>query len=1363
MKKSGFGFWLGFLSVILFATSVNAAVFTVTNTNDSGAGSLRQAITDAAVAGVDTIVFNIPGGGVKKIAPLTELPNVNANIIDGTTQPGWSVGNLVIEISGENLTADTATGLKFFSIPGSSPQIFVRGLIINRFQGDGIYIQDSENVTVEGCFIGTDASGTIDLGNSDGIEIRAASTFTENLTIGGDTAAERNVISGNSLAIRIFGGNSFFIKGNYIGTDKTGNAALPNGSGMQVTAILVVIGGATTAERNVISGNNARGIILDSSQNTVQNNYIGVGADGFTPLGNGTKGIDLINSLNFSITGGHLIADNVVANNKFGGIYTFAANKRPTGNKITNNSIFPNGLAIGRLGIDLESDGVTDNDTGDADTGANNLQNFPVLTSAVATATTTTIQGTFNSEASTSYRLEFFVNQTDEREGKTFLGFQNVTTDVGGNANINVVFSTATAHGQFITATATRNSAPLDTSEFSAPIAVSVQTFIVTNANNSGAGSLRQAILDANGNANPNLITFAITPLDGSVKTINLTSPLPAITNPLSIDGLTQNSATCDTPKIELNGAAAGVSGDGFTVSVNNTILQGFVINRFSGDGIVATTNDNTFRCNKIGTNPAGSTDLGNGASGILLDSAAHFNLIESNTLSGNGVSGLRVLLSNSNTIQKNIIGLSSDGTLVIPNAQGGIVIGGGNNNLIGGTATTRNVVSGNGAAGIVLAATTNNNSVKGNYVGVNTNGGGTTFGNTGVGILLASGAANNFIGGADVSGNIETVAKNVIAFNTTQGISLADTTGAGNRILSNEIYDNGSLGIDLNADGVTGNDAGDGDTGENNLQNFPVISAAEGFFGGLKITGTLNSTANQSFRIEFYGNPTCDGSGNGEGKIYIGTLNVTTDGSGNASFSQTFASTVALGESVSATATRRAAPFDTSEFSLCRTVTTLTSFPTLTVTTIANIGTGSLRQVITDANATVTPKRITFNIPGGGVKTITPLTNLPSFDVPVIVDGLSQPGATCAVPLIELNGSSVVSFGNGLRFAAGGEVTGLVVKNFNAIGLNFAGAGGNVVKCSRFGTDAAGLNPAPNAVGVGFSGVDNNTVGGTAGDGNVGFGVSIDGDSNIIGAATAGNTIQFNSAGGIVVGNAGTGNSIRGNSIFANDTGDGDLANNLQNYPVLTAAGTNIMGTLNSTAAANFTLDFYLNPTADTSNFGEGKTYLGSMNVTTDGMGNVGFTFVPPITLPAGQFVVATATNANGDTSEFSQNRQIAGPLAANVNIQGRVLTQDGRAISKATITLVEPTGNVRYALTNPFGYYRFLEVPTGETYTLNVGHKTFEFEPSVFIINLSEEITDFTIIGRPRESLNEEVLDNTIPKIETPNEIQNGTKKPN
>lgn len=1698
------------LTLCLLATNGSrAATFTVTNTNDSGVGSLRQAITDAVTANTnDTIVFNIPGGGVKKIAPLTPLPTIiggsnNALTIDGTTQPGWSVGNLVVEISGENLSGSTARGLELVSL-SPTPQSFVRGLVINRFDDVGIYIQDSQRITIEGCFIGTDATGTLDFGNETGISIRFGSTFTENITIGGDVAAERNVISGNNfLGIKISGGNDFFIRGNYIGTDKTGNAVLPNGSAIQVTAINTVIGGATTAERNVISGNNGRAIILDSLANTVQNNYIGIGADGFTPLGNGNTGIDIINSINFVNIGNHHIQDNVIANNKNSAISTFPANNRPIGNKISENSIYnnDNGFGANEIGIDLEDDGITPNDTDDADTGGNNLQNFPVLTSAVAGVSGTAVTGTLNSTPNTSFRIEVFSNDTDRREGKTFLGFQNVTTNASGNANISVISGSFTFFGQYVTATAIRNAAPLDTSEFSAPIAVTLTSFTVTNTNNSGAGSLRQAIIDANTNPDPNVINFAIAPLDSTVKTINLTSPLPTITDKVAINGLSQSGATCDLPKIELNGAGAGASGDGFFVTGDDVLIQGFVINRFLGDGMVFDSSlRNTIRCNKIGTDSTGSIDLGNNASGILLDTS-HFNLIERNTLSGNGISGIRALFPNFNTIQSNIIGLSSDGATIIPNVQGGIIIGGGNGNLIGGSQSDkRNVVSGNGLTGIALVGGTINNNVKGNYIGVDPSGIGTTFGNTGSGILLSTSTNDNIIGGKEAGSG------NVIAFSTGDGISLTNTTGTGNRLLGNAIHDNTNSGIDLNDDGVTANDSTDPDTGANNLQNFPVISAAEAFFAGLNVTGSLNSTANTVFRIEIFSNPTCDGT-NGEGQVFLGSFEVATNASGNASFTETLTTTVTLGHAITATATQLTSPTDTSEFSACRTVTAL-SVPSLTVTNTNDSGTGSLRQAIINANSDADLDQIVFNISGAGVKTITPATPLPTSTNPVIIDGLSQPGAACSNPLIELNGTNAGSGADGLHISASGSINGLVINRFSGEGIEFDTLGNNVVKCSRIGTDPTGTVSLGNSgSGVYLNGISNNVIGGTNGDGNlisdnapvhpnadirgfnssnnviqgniIGPGISgnnvggnldnigvffTNGSQNQIGGTTAaarnvinscrfgvnlqnsssnsvqgnyiglnlagetgtpgvntvlnagvrvenapnnliggdvagagnvisntrgfafsagilvtgspslntvikgnligtnaagltdagnnrgievdlpataviggkaaaernviagndtdgilltsvnsansgpvahiegnyiglaadgttvlannagirtdfnapnqtiignvisgntnagidldtannqirgnrigtdasgtldrgngtgiqfganatgntvggasvttrniisgnnlgiatngstgsnnqiqgnyigtalngtsalanstdgirlessnnailGNTIAFNTQKGVNILTAGTGNRISANSIFsngttaahvgidlgndgvtANDSGDGDLANNHQNYPVITGAGVFVNGTLNSTANTTFTIEFFKQAVADTSGFGEGAIYIGSASVTTNGSGNVTFSFFPTTSLSPGQFITATATSAGGDTSEFSQAFQVNGPTAANVEIMGQAVSDTGRPIMRAYLTLVDQNGNVHQSMTNPFGYFRFLDIPSGRTYVLSIRDKSHEFNPSSVLIELTSDINDLLLIGTRRAYL--------------------------
>jgi hypothetical protein len=144
---------------------------------------------------------------------------------------------------------------------------------------------------------------------------------------------------------------------------------------------------------------------------------------------------------------------------------------------------------------------------------------------------------------------------------------------------------------------------------------------------------------------------------------------------------------------------------------------------------------------------------------------------------------------------------------------------------------------------------------------------------------------------------------------------------GTGNSILSNSIHSNGTtvkhlgidLGADLNTDGVTPNDAGDGDTGANNLQNFPVITMAVSTAGTTNVQGTLNSTPDQTFNLQFFSNQTCDAAGNGEGQTFLGSTSVTTDANGNASFNTTLATATSAGQFVTATATD--APSNTSEF----------------------------------------------------------------------------------------------------------------------------------------------------------------------------------------------------------------------------------------------------------------------------------------------------------------------------------------------------------------------------------------------------------------------------------------------------------------
>ena len=233
---------------------------------------------------------------------------------------------------------------------------------------------------------------------------------------------------------------------------------------MFVSTNNTIIGGTAAGAGNLISGNfDGIDIANSSTGNLIRGNFIGTKADGVSPLGNGGSGVGIFTgSSNNSVGGTAAAAVNRIAFNSRGVVVDSG-----TGNAILANTIFSN---VG-VGIDLTPvAGVTANDNCDTDTGPNNLQNFPVLTSAMAGAVNTTIQGTLNSTPSTTFRIEFFANASCDNsgngEGQTFLGFTNTTTDVSCNANFSFSVPNASVTGSIITATATDPSN--NTSEFSA-------------------------------------------------------------------------------------------------------------------------------------------------------------------------------------------------------------------------------------------------------------------------------------------------------------------------------------------------------------------------------------------------------------------------------------------------------------------------------------------------------------------------------------------------------------------------------------------------------------------------------------------------------------------------------------------------------------------------------------------------------------------------------------------------------------------------------------------------------------------------------------------------------------------------------
>ena len=336
--------------------------FVVTNTNDSGTGSLRQVIlnVNANVGSTPTVTFAIPGVGVQTITPGSALPAITApGFFDAYTQPGSSANtsqsadNAVINV----LLQGPLSGGAINGLVIQSPNVTIRGLAIGRFGlGSGILLAAGGNDVIVGNFLGTDASGTTAAANFEGITFQTASN-----SIGGVAPADRNVISGNLDSGIIGVGSSVtanVVQGNFVGTDTTGVNALANRSiGVALTngPFGNTVGGlGSPGVINVISGNGADGVRLLSggAGNAVLANRIGNDWSGTIAIPNGANGIEL------NQTPGALIYGNVISGNSIAGINVFgtgSTNESITGNQIGTDAGVT--IAIPNLGdgIDISS------------------------------------------------------------------------------------------------------------------------------------------------------------------------------------------------------------------------------------------------------------------------------------------------------------------------------------------------------------------------------------------------------------------------------------------------------------------------------------------------------------------------------------------------------------------------------------------------------------------------------------------------------------------------------------------------------------------------------------------------------------------------------------------------------------------------------------------------------------------------------------------------------------------------------------------------------------------------------------------------------------------------------------------------
>lgn len=451
----------------------NAAVLSVTDPNDSGPGTLREAIITAnASPGAQLITFNIPGSCPQSIflqSPLPSLTDDGLLLINGQTQPGSSANTLVdgnnaticIQLRKSSQVGSLSHAIK---VPaGSNTFLILRGIGFGGF-GNAIELAGGNGHLIQGNRFGeplpSNSIGVLSGPGSNGAKIG-----------GTDSPTLRNTIANSSFAgVFIDGSVGVEVGNNYVGTDPNGLAAAPNNVG-----VFVQNASGTRIFTNVISGNTLSGVLLSGAQTdgtVVIDNNIGVSRNttsGVFPRGNGTAGVSIVAGAHDSIIGGSLRGtSNIIAANGGDGVAIQSGQR----NTISGNRIFGNS----ELGIDLAGNGVTLNDN-DADSVpadyANRGLNFPVLLSAIGGDSSGSVSGTLSTTRG-GYRIEFFLNPSCDAsghgEGATSIGATQVNIpNVPGQQT--VAFTTpvqiaAATLGGWISATSTDSSG--NTSEFSA-------------------------------------------------------------------------------------------------------------------------------------------------------------------------------------------------------------------------------------------------------------------------------------------------------------------------------------------------------------------------------------------------------------------------------------------------------------------------------------------------------------------------------------------------------------------------------------------------------------------------------------------------------------------------------------------------------------------------------------------------------------------------------------------------------------------------------------------------------------------------------------------------------------------------------
>ena len=1273
------------LSLEQFENRLLLSNFVVTNTLDSGPGSLAAAITAANGSPGSTIDFDIPTSdpgyhaatGTWTIQLTSSLPSITAQVtIDGTTQTGYA-GQPLVEIVGNGAAT---TGL---NLAAGSDGSTIEALDLTGFSAAAIAVGSNNNV-ISGNFVGPDISTLV--GSSDYLGIFITGS---NNTIGGTNAAAANVIGFSTAA----GGVGVYIdstlatgdlvEGNLIGTNAAGQN-LGNVFGVYINdGLNDTIGGTIAGAANTIGFSSNSGIVVNSNQSTViEGNFIGTNSAGAN-LGN-AAGVEIGNSASFNTIGGTTAsAANTIADNTGAAVQIFSG----SGNSIRENLIYGNGAAIV------------------LNSGANNNQVAPTVLAVASVPSLTTIDYSVTGTLGETYTVDFFASSSLGSPAAQYLGTTQVFLAHSSPQSFTSTFNLATAllSTQAVTATVTDSTG--DTSQFAATAVTPASPFVVTNVTDgqqgSEVGSLRQAILDAN-NSPPSAgqtddITFAIGGT-GPFEISPFLSALPAITVPVTVDGTSQ-SVYAGTPIIELNGGSSIFGGLILGTGSNGSTITGLDIIAFNGGpAIQLESNFDMISGNVTGDGNAFGVEVDGALNTIGGTSSAAANVFGGSETLGVYVTGP------DNLVEGNFIGTDAAGDNLanfIGMALDDV------SNTIGGTiAAAANVVGFSSFAAIEVGAAAGS-LIEGNFIG--TDAAGQDLGNA-QGVLISS-------SGITVGG---TGAGNTIADNTGDAVQIS--SGSGDAIRQNLIYGNGSA-IVVNS-------------GANNNQAAPTILAVASVPNLTTIDYGVTGTLGQSYSVDFF----ASSSLGSPAAQYLGTTTVTLTSTTQA-FTATFDLPTALLSTQAVTATATDSNGDTSQFAATA-VTPASPFE-VTNTTDGQQGSevGSLRQAILDANNSPPSQgstdNITFEI-GTGPVVIYLGTAPPVITNPVLLDGSTQPGYA-GIPIVIVDGGGLTIGGLILGAGSSGStIKDLAIGGFlsNSIGGVEIDSNDNVISGDYIGTDAT-LQNLGNVGGVMIYGA-NNTIGGitSAAANTIGHnsaaGVQIIGsgatsnevEGNFIGtdpagddlanaaavqilnagpntiggtAVGAGNAIGLNTNIGIAV-VSGQNNVIRDNtytgtngtstqpSVAVNDIGLGLGANNNQPAPILISASLSggtlaLLLTDNVTNVSNGSvviLDLY-----ELSSSPVQRTFLGTVDSTTGAIPLGVSISVSGVSI--GDQIVATATVAGNGTSAFSAPVTVTAlTVVTNTNDSGPGSLRAAvvSAVSGETITFDITTGTAPYVI---------------------------------------------------------------------------------